>query len=114
MKKLIASAIVAAAIVLPAAPAAAADVDAWWGRKPCDWGEVGTVVWHDTPATDYEEIRLCFPRVGPGVAPADDGPARAGVASCYKLGPGHRGYFVWWYDLDGNYHRTDTCVFIRP
>lgn len=43
IKKLIAGAIVAAAVALPVAPAAAEEADAWWGRKPCGWGEIGTV-----------------------------------------------------------------------
>lgn len=106
MRKLIASAIVAAAIVLPAAPAAAEDADAWWGRKPCDWGEIGTVIWHDTPATDYQEIHLCFPRVGPGVATAGDMSNPAGVYRC-----GGTGIIVWYYDLEGRYNEpVNTCL----
>lgn len=63
MKKVIACAIAAAAIVVPAVPAAAGSADAWWGRKPCQWGEIGTIIWHDTPVTEYEEIDLCIPRI---------------------------------------------------
>lgn len=65
MKKLIASVTVAAAIALPVVPASAEDTAAWAGRKPCPWGYVGTIIWHDTPATDYEEIRICVPRFDP-------------------------------------------------
>jgi hypothetical protein len=46
--------------------ATADEPDAWWGRKPCQWGEIGTVIWHDTPATEYQEIDLCIPRIYPG------------------------------------------------
>lgn len=83
MKKLIASAIVAAAIALPAAPATAETAAAWWGRKPCGWSEIGTIVWHDTPATDYQEIDLCIPRPdpGPGASDASAGPI-VGVRQC--------------------------------
>lgn len=106
MKKLIASAIVAAAIALPAVPAAADESDAWWGRKPCSFYEAGTVIWHDTPATDYQEIRLCFPRVGPDAAQAADMSARAGVHRC-----GGTGIIVWYYDLQNRYHEpVNTCL----
>ncbi|MDQ4125773.1 MAG: hypothetical protein M3134_09265 [Actinomycetota bacterium] len=106
MKKLIASVIVAAAIALPAVPAAAGGADAWWGRKPCDWGEVGTVIWHDTPATEYEEIRLCFPRVGPGAPESGDVYLPVGVHRC-----GGTGIVVWYYDLQGRYHEpVNTCI----
>ena len=113
MKKLIAGAIVAAAIAVPVAPAAADESDAWWGRKPCAWGEIGTVIWHDTPATDYEEIRLCIPRIYPDTAQAGDMSARAGVGKCESVGGGY-GVYVWWYDLDNRYHRTNTCLYIVP
>jgi hypothetical protein len=106
LKKLIASAIVAAAIALPVAPAAAEDADAWWGRKPCAWGEIGTVIWHDTPATDYEEIRLCVPRVYPDTSQTDDMSARAGVHRC-----GGTGIIVWYYDLENRYREpVNTCL----
>lgn len=65
MKKLVTAALATAALALPALPAAADETAAWWGRKNCQWGEVGTVIWHDTPVTEYQEIRLCIPRVPP-------------------------------------------------
>ncbi|MDQ3952954.1 MAG: hypothetical protein M3279_08345 [Actinomycetota bacterium] len=111
MKKSIASVVLAAAIALPALPAAAAESDAWWGRKPCPWGEVGTIIWHDTPFTDYEEIRLCVPRIGPGGEAATDS-ARAGVSRC--TGGGYEGVYVWWYDLDNRYHERRFCIYTGP
>lgn len=105
MKKLIASAIVAAAIALPAVPAPAAESDAWWGRKPCGWGEAGQVVWHDTPATEYQEIRLCIP-IYPGDANIADVSNRAGVHRC-----GGTGIIVWYYDLENRYQEPiNTCL----
>lgn len=108
MKKLIASAIVAAAIALPAVPAAADESDAWWGRKPCAWGEAGTIIWHDTPATEYQEIRLCIPRIYPdGAAAGDVSAAPAGVTFCGATGH----YIVWYYDLQGRYRELiNTCI----
>ena len=106
-RKLIAGACLAATLVLPSVPAAAADAAAWWGRKPCDWGEMGTIIWHDTPATDYEEINLCFPRVGPVPPKTAHVTARAGVYFCGATGH----YIVWYYDLDGRYHEpVNTCI----
>ena len=106
VKKLVASAVVAAAIALPAAPAAAEGSDAWWGRKPCAWGEIGTIIWHDTPVTDYEEIRLCVPRIYPDATTASQASNPAGVYHC-----GGTGYIVWYYDLQGRYHEAvNTCI----
>ncbi len=113
MKKMIASIVAATAIAVPAVPAAAAEDAAWWGRKPCPWGEIGTIIWHDTPFTEYEEIRLCVPRIYPGAATFDPA-ARAGVGNCQTWHPGYRGVYVWWYDLDNNYHRTNTCIYVGP
>jgi hypothetical protein len=108
LKKLVATACAVMALAVPAAPAAAADgSDAWWGRKPCQWGEIGTIIWHDTPATEYEEIDLCVPRIYPDDTKAIDGPARAGVTFCGAFGH----YIVWYYDLDGNYHEPwNSCI----
>lgn len=117
MKKLIVTALATAAIALPAVPAAAADADAWWGRKPCWTGEAGVVIWHDTPATEYQEIRLCmpiYPRAAAGNADGTAVAARAGVSRCETIGGGYRGVYVWWYDLDNRYHRTNTCVYVGP
>lgn len=106
MKKLIASAVVAAAVALPAAPATAADA-AWWGRKPCDWGEMGTIIWHDTPATDYEEVNLCFPRVGPG-APRSEGVAMVGTKRCPA--PYVGGTIVWHDTPVTDYEEIWLCI----
>ncbi len=64
MKKVIAAALTAAALAVPAAPAAA------------------------------------------------DDSGRAGVSKC--TGGGYHGVYVWYYDLDGNYHRTYTCIYTGP
>ena len=107
MKKLIASVIAAAAIAVPAVPAAAAETDAWWGYKNCQWGEIGRVIWHDTPFTEYEEIRLCIPRIYPVGVAVEDTSARAGVTRCGAAGH----YIVWYYDLDNQYHELwNSCI----
>ena len=67
MKKLLAAAGLAAALVLPAAPAHAADDS-----------------------------------------------ARAGVGICQNWHPGYRGVYVWWYDANNVYHRTNTCIYVGP
>lgn len=65
MKKLVTATLATAALVVPALPATADEDAQYVGRKSCQWGEVGTVIWHDTPVTEYEEIRFCIPRVPP-------------------------------------------------
>lgn len=97
MKKLIATACALVALALPAGPAAAADdTDAWWGRKPCQWGEIGTIVWHDTPATEYEEIRLCVPRIYPQATTAGDKTDPAGpIVHTEECPPGYIGRTVY-------------------
>lgn len=108
MKKLIASVIAAAAIAIPAAPAAADGV-AMFGTKPCPAPYTGgTIFWHDTPVTPYEEIWLCIPG-GPGAATTDatsEASARAGVTRC-----GGTGIIVWYYDLENRYQEPiNTCL----
>ncbi|HYO60367.1 MAG TPA: hypothetical protein VEU29_00530 [Actinomycetota bacterium] len=67
MKKALAAAVLAAAVVLPAAP-----------------------------------------------AHADDGALKAGVGICQNWHPGYRGVYVWWYDGNDVYHRTNTCIYVGP
>lgn len=67
MKKVLAAAALAAALVLPAAPAQA-EADA----------------------------------------------LKAGVGICQNWHPGYRGVYVWWYDGNDVYHRTNTCIYIGP
>ena len=61
MKTLLAGALVAAALALPAGPAAADD----WnpaGIKECPPGYTGHVVWVDSRLTGYQEpVRFCIP-----------------------------------------------------
>ena len=66
MKKLIASAAIAAALVLPAAPAF-----------------------------------------------ADERPG-AGVEDCREWGGGYYGVWAWYYDLENDYHRIWTCIYLGP
>ena len=116
MKKLIAAVTLASALAVPAAPAAAEEADAWWGRKPCQWGEIGTSIWHDTPATDYEEIRLCIPRIYPEAAAAtqapspaaSDIPPPAGTKPCPA--PYVGGYIVWVDTGPTGYHEEWFCI----
>ena len=66
MKKLIASMCLAAALVLPAVPASAAE--------------------------------------HPG----------AGFEDCRDYGGGYVGVWFWYYDLENDYHRIWTCIYIGP
>lgn len=62
MKKLIVAALAAAAVTLPAVPAGADEGAEMFGTKRCPAPYVGgTIVWHDTPVTSYQEIWLCIP-----------------------------------------------------
>ena len=91
---------------LPEAPADAEGSDAWWGRKPCPSSYVGTIIWHDTPATEYEEIWLCIPPIYPDDRTASPTSYPAGVYHC-----GGTGYIVWYYDLEGRYQEpVNTCI----
>lgn len=49
----------------------------------------------------------------PAHAVSDDA-VKAGVGICQNWHPGYRGVFVWWYDGDNVYHRTNTCIYIGP
>lgn len=114
MKKLIVAAFAVAALALPAAPALAGDIPPPAGTERCPAPYTGGfILWVDTGPTGYHEEWFCIPG-GPGVATADDGSARAGVSRCETLGGGYRGVYAWWYDLDNNYHRTNTCVYVGP
>lgn len=60
MKKLVASLAVAAALVVPAAPALA-DVPPPAGTDPCPSGFTGAIVWHWDPVDkEYDYYFLCF------------------------------------------------------
>lgn len=50
----------------------------------------------------------------PALATDDAGSARAGVRNCQDRHAGYRGVYVWWYDLDNNYHETKTCIYVGP
>lgn len=106
MKKLIVGVAAAAVLALPVVPASADDSVAWFGQKRCPAPYTGgTIIWHDTPVTDYQEIWLCIPG-GPGMATADDSSARVGVYRC-----GGTGIIVWYYDLQNRYHEpVNTCL----
>lgn len=94
MKKLIASAVVAAAMALPAvpaAPAAASEIPPPAGTKPCPAPYTGGyIVWVLIPGVGYHEEWACIPG-GPGVATTEDGAARAGVGNCQDRQAGYRG-----------------------
>jgi hypothetical protein len=113
MKRLIVAACAAAAIALPAAPAAASDIPPPVGTKPCPAPYTGGfILWINTGPTGYHEEWFCIPG-GPGAATADTGDsARAGVSQC--TGGGYHGVYAWWYDLDNVYHRTNTCIYTGP
>lgn len=40
--------------------------------------------------------------------------APAGVEDCTEWGGGYHGYWAWYYDLDGDYHRVWTCIYTGP
>ena len=108
MKKLIIGALAAAAIALPAVPAAAADDSvAGFGQKRCPAPYTGgTIIWHDTPVTPYGEIWLCIPG-GPEGEFDSEMSARPGVKRC---GWG-TGIIVWYYDLQNQYQEAvNTCI----
>ena len=59
MKKLIASAIVAAAVAVPVVPAAA-DIPQPAGAKPCPAPYTGVILWVNTAPTGYHEEWFCI------------------------------------------------------
>ena len=64
MKKLLLTAGLVAALVLPAAPASASEIPQPAGVKKCPPGYVGIIVWVDTAPTGYREEPFCI-HVGP-------------------------------------------------
>ncbi|MDQ3915146.1 MAG: hypothetical protein M3323_07425 [Actinomycetota bacterium] len=65
MKKLIASALVAAALAVPVGAAGASEADAQFGTEPCRSGQTGIVVWvWDHLENEKDYYRLCI-QTGP-------------------------------------------------
>lgn len=107
MKKLIASVIAAAAIALPATPAAASDIPPPAGTKPCPPPYVrGFILWINTGPTGYHEEWFCIPG-GPGTATTDAESSRVGVTRCGALGH----YIIWYYDANNEYRELwNSCI----
>lgn len=62
MKKLVLAACAAAALVLPAAPAAASDIPPPAGTDPCPAPYTGGyIVWVRIPGVGYHEEWVCIP-----------------------------------------------------
>ncbi|MDQ4024734.1 MAG: hypothetical protein M3217_04480 [Actinomycetota bacterium] len=65
MKKLLTSALVAAALAVPAGAAGASEADAQAGTEPCRSGQTGIVVWvWDRIEQEKDYYRLCI-QTGP-------------------------------------------------
>lgn len=107
MKKLILAALAAAALALPAVPAAASEIPPPAGTKPCPAPYTGGyIVWVQLPVIGYREQWACIPG-GPGTAVGDSGSARAGVTMCGAAGH----YIVWYYDLNNQYRELwNSCI----
>lgn len=109
MKKLIASAVAATFLLLPAAPASASTAAAELVRvTDCPPGYMGYVVqaWNEKRGW-YDVVRWCVP-YGPESSATDAGTLGAGVTRC-GTAPGH--FIVWYYDLDGNYQEPwNSCI----
>lgn len=107
MRKLILAALAAAALALPAAPAAASEIPPPAGTKPCPAPYVGGfILWVNTGPTGYHEEWFCIPG-GPGRAAEDSGSARAGVTFCGAAGH----YIIWYYDANNQYRELwNSCI----
>ncbi|HYP24712.1 MAG TPA: hypothetical protein VEV43_14170 [Actinomycetota bacterium] len=46
-------------------------------------------------------------------ASADERPG-AGVEDCRDYGGGYYGVWAWYYDLENDYHRIWTCIYLGP
>ena len=51
--------------------------------------------------------------VAPASASAEDRPG-AGFEDCRDWGGGYYGVWFWYYDLENDYHRIWTCIYLGP
>lgn len=64
-------------------------------------------------ATACTVVALALPIVPAAPAAADERPG-AGVEDCREWGGGYYGVWAWYYDLENDYHRIWTCIYLGP